>query len=254
MESRAPPARRDPSTSPSASLGASATGQAREKPVSPLASPQRKALQLRVLRSFRRKLALIENKLVGGHFAEIKLAHRGDPLFEHGKRSVGAVGFAPFRGARSSPGAGARQSQMRTVRPIFARNAEFGDAHIDTLSQVAQLRSGVNSDPENTRSLCRGEESISASANFEPARFNPPQTFRDGLDLLWRLFSDELQRNVQRLRPHPAGIGREALDAFEETLDPGADFSVEIDADKYSHLDGCVGTGLWPVLTGRSPV
>src|SRR5229473_6612632 len=125
---------------------------------------------------------------------------------------------------------------MRTVRPIFARNAEFGDGHIDTLSQVAQLRSGVNSDPENTRSLCSGEESVSASANFEPARFNPPQTFGDGLDLLLRLLSDELQRNVQRLRPHPFSIGREALYTFEEALNPRADFRVKIDADEYSHL------------------
>src|SRR5229473_1275957 len=104
------PARRDPSTSPSASLGASATGQAREKPFSRLASPQRKPLQLRVLRSFRRKLAVIENKLTGRRFTEIKLAHRHKPLFEHGKRSVGAAAFAPIRRARTSPGAGARQS------------------------------------------------------------------------------------------------------------------------------------------------
>src|SRR5713101_7200016 len=128
MASRAPPARRDPSTSPSASLGASASGQARQTPVSPLASPQRKPLQLRVLRSFRRKLALIENKLVGRHFAESKFAHRGEPLFEHGKHRVGAVAFAPFRRARTSHGAGTRQSQMWTVRPVFARNSKFGDS------------------------------------------------------------------------------------------------------------------------------
>src|SRR6266849_7336361 len=230
------PARRDPSTSPSASLGASATGQAREKPVSPLASPQRKPLQLRVLRSFRRKPALIENKLVGGHFAEIKLAHRGDPLFEHGKRSVGAVGFAPFRGARSSPGAGARQSQMRTVRPIFARNAEFGDAHIDALGQFGELRTGLNSDPEHARSLCGREESVSGQMNLERPALNPPQAFGDGLDLLLRLLSDELQRDVQRLRPHPAGFWREALYTFEEALNSRADFRVKIDADEYSHL------------------
>ena len=60
--------------------------------------------------------------------------------------------------------------------------------------------------------------------------------FGDGLDSLQRLFSDELQCNVQRLRPHPAGLGREALYAFEEAFNPGADLRVEIDADEYSHL------------------
>src|ERR1022692_3337708 len=124
---------------------------------------------------------------------------------------------------------------MRTVRPIFAGNAEFGHGHIDALRQFGELRSRLNSDPEYARSLCRGEESVSSGTNLERAPPNPPQTIGDGLDLLRRLFSYELQRDVQRLRTHPAGIGRKALHAFEEARDPGADFRLKIDADEYSH-------------------
>jgi len=62
------------------------------------------------------------------------------------------------------------------------------------------------------------------------------KTFGDGLDSLWRLFADELQRNVQRLRTHPARLGRKTLNALEEARNPGTDFKVEIDADEYSHL------------------
>src|SRR5260370_33774043 len=125
---------------------------------------------------------------------------------------------------------------MRAVRPVFARNVEFRDGRINALGQHGDLRSGVDSDPEHARSLCVREESVSGQMNFESPALNPPQSFRDGLDLLWRLFSDELQRDVQRLRPHPSGIGREAHCAFEEALNSRADFRVKIDADEYSHL------------------
>jgi hypothetical protein len=40
---------------------------------------------------------------------------------------------------------------------------------------------------------------------------------------------------MQRLRPHPARLGRETLHAFQEARNPRADFRVKIDADKYSH-------------------
>src|SRR5208337_3551908 len=125
---------------------------------------------------------------------------------------------------------------MRTKRPVLARNAEFGGCCVDASGQFGQLRSGVDPDPEYARSLRGGEESVSAGANFERAAPHPPQTLCDGLDPLGRLFSDELQRNVQRLRPRPAGIGRKTLDAFEKARDPAADFRVKIDADEYSHL------------------
>src|SRR6266853_6583655 len=125
---------------------------------------------------------------------------------------------------------------MWAERPVFARNAEFGCRHVDALGQFRQLRSTVNSDPEYARSLRSWEESVSASVNFERAAFDTPQAFGDGLNPIRRLFSDELQCNVQRLRPHPARIGREALDAFEEALNSGAESRVEIDADEYSHL------------------
>src|ERR1035438_9193921 len=147
---------------------------------------------------------------------------------------------------------------MRTKSPVFARNAEIGDGHIDLLGHFRQLRSRLDSDPEYGRSLRGREEPVSAGANLKLAALDPPQTLTDGLDPLGRLFSDELQRNVQRLRPHPARIGREALHAFDKARDAGANFRVKIDANEYSHifasLSGCVGTGLRSVRTGRSPV
>src|SRR5208337_4620490 len=121
------------------------------------------------------------------------------------------------------------------VRPVFARNAEIGDGHIDLLGHFHQLRFGLDSDPEYARRLRGREEPVSSGANFKRAAFDPPQPLADGLDPLGWLFSDELQRNVQRLRPHPARIGREASHAFKEALDASTDFRVEIDADEYSH-------------------
>jgi hypothetical protein len=131
---------------------------------------------------------------------------------------------------------------MRTVRPIFPRNANSSNNYVDFLRQFGELRSGLNSNPEYARSLCRGEESISGCANCERASLNPPQTFSDGIYLLCLLFSNELQSNVQRLGTHPARLGREPLDAFKEARDAVANFRVKIDADEYSHLCDCVVT------------
>ncbi len=125
---------------------------------------------------------------------------------------------------------------MRTVRSLFARNAEFGRGQVNPFGEVGELRARLNSDPEYAWSFCRGEESVTCGENFELAAFDPPQTLSDGVDPLRWLFSDELQRNVQRLRTHPAGFGCKALNAFEKALDPGTDRGVEIDADEYSHL------------------
>jgi hypothetical protein len=143
---------------------------------------------------------------------------------------------------------------MRTVSPVFARNAKLGHSRIDALSQSSQLRTGVDPDPKYARSLRGGKEAVSTHPNFKPAALNPPQTLSDGLDLLPRLFSDEFQRNVQRLRTHPARIGHKTLDAFKEARDARANFRIKIDADKYSHLTARVVTGLWPVRKGRSLV
>ena len=48
--------------------------------------------------------------------------------------------------------------------------------HVDALGQLGELRSGVDPDPEYSRSLGRREESVSANANFERAALYPPQT------------------------------------------------------------------------------
>src|ERR1017187_2645220 len=190
-------------------------------------------MQLRVLRSFRRELTLIKNKLARHHRAEIKLAHRCEPLFKHSKNCVGAVVLAPFRRARSA--SGARESQMRTERPVFLRNTKFGNSRFDAFSQRSQLRPGVNSNPEYARRLRRREESVSASPNFERTAFEAPQTFGNCLDLIWRLLSDELQCKVKRLWPYPFGVGREALNALQKTRDAHSDFGIEINTNEDSH-------------------
>src|SRR5271168_244710 len=77
-----------------------------------------------------------------------------------------------------------------SVSPIFTRNAEFGHGRIDALGQFRQLRAALDPDPEYAWSLRRREESVSAHANFERSAFDLPQSFRDGGDLLRRLFSD----------------------------------------------------------------
>ena len=56
----------------------------------------RKALQLRVLRSRGRKLTLVKNKLVGGHFTEIRLTHRREALLKHRECRIWPVTFSPF--------------------------------------------------------------------------------------------------------------------------------------------------------------
>ena len=143
---------------------------------------------------------------------------------------------------------------MRAVCPVFARNVKLGRSRIDVLSQGRQLRTGLNPDPEHARSPGGREKPISTRPNFKPAALNPPQTPSNGFDLLGRLFANKLQRNVQRLRPHPARIGHKTLDAFKEARDARANFRVKIDTDKDSHRTAGVGTGVWPVPTWQSLV
>jgi hypothetical protein len=80
---------------------------------------------------------------------------------------------------------------MRAVSVIFWRNAKFGDSLLNALRQAGELMPSVNADPEYSRSLRRREKSMSPNANFEPGRFNSPQSVGDVVDFRWRLFSDE---------------------------------------------------------------
>ena len=124
---------------------------------------------------------------------------------------------------------------MRTVRAPFGCNAEFCEGRIDAVCQFRELRCCVNPDPEYSRRLGGREKSISRSTNFERGAIDPLQAFRDGGNLFRSLFSDELQRDVQRLRTHPSSVGREPLHAFDKAFKPCSQCGIEIDADEYSH-------------------
>jgi len=140
---------------------------------------------------------------------------------------------------------------MRTIRPIFACNPKFGDSGINVPGELHELWSRVNSDPEYSRSFCRREKSISGSANFERTTCDSPQTFSDGLDPLERLFSYELQCDVQRLRARPSRVGHEPLYAFDKMFNPRSHFRVEIDANEYSH--DLWGAAFTAARAGSSP-
>ena len=110
-----------------------------------------------------------------------------------------------------------------TATSIFsATSASCGPAWIPIQNTRAAFAVGKNPYPaeriSNALPSTRRKRSVMASTRSE------------------RLFSDELQRDVQRLRPHPACIGREALHAFEKARDAGANFRVDIDSNEYSHL------------------
>ncbi len=133
-----------------------------------------KALQLRVLRSRGRKLALVENKLVGRHAAEIssdkcigvRLAHRRQTLLQRREHELGASPLRHFGSPeRPAPrasvrcGLKARSSRGMPSSAIAAVNLR-GRAR-------AKLRSSMNSNPEDARRLRGRKEAVSRHADFK---------------------------------------------------------------------------------------
>ena len=141
-------------------------------------------------------------------------------------RHFGEPDLPPAR-ARVKCGLNARSSRGMPSSPVVrsilsASSASSGPAWIPI---------------QNTRgAFAEGKNPYPHSANLKRAAFDPTQVFRNGRDLLRPLFSNELKRNVQRLRPHPPGLRCETLHAVKEARNAGANFRIEIDADKYSHV------------------
>src|ERR1700677_874586 len=127
---------------------------------------------------------------------------------------------------------------MRTVRPLFARDAEFHRSPIDRLCKLGKPWSSLNSNPKDPRRSYSWKETVGADSDFKRAAFDPSQTRANDLNPLGCLFSDKLQSNVQRIRMHPPRFWRKPLNTFDKAFDPGANRRVKIDANKYSHFLG----------------
>ena len=61
------------------------------------------------------------------------------------------------------------------------------------------------------------------------------QTLLDSIYSLGRLFADEFQCYVQRLRANPACVGSKIADPFEKTLYALADGVVNVESDEEAH-------------------
>src|ERR1700722_8145913 len=108
---------------------------------------QFESCELCVDRSFRRQLALVQKKLVGGHRTKVGSGERGEFFLQALKVAIGTVFFAPARRARSA--GSARQREMRTVGAVFFRDAECGCGLVDGCGEDCQLWAGFHADPKD---------------------------------------------------------------------------------------------------------
>jgi len=194
---------------------------------------QRESLQLRILRSRRRKLALEENKSVGGHCTELDLAHRGQPLLQYSERRIRSVALSPLWIARPASSSGKRQ--VRTIRPVLPRDTQLRRGIIHALGKCSKLGPGMNTNPEDARRLSRRKKSKFRETNLEPIAAYATQLLRNCLNLFRLLLANKLQSDVQRLWPHKPCLGRKPAHTLDKSRDLPSDRFIKVDTNKNSH-------------------
>ena len=118
---------------------------------------------------------------------------------------------------------------------IFFRDSESGSGVIDGFRERCEWRPGFNSDPENARSFCGGEESVAAECNLEGLGADAGKGALDLFHDFVRLLANEFQSDVKRLRTDPARIRREPAHTFHEALNALADGVVDVEGNEDSH-------------------
>ena len=119
----------------------------------------------------------------------------------------------------------------------------FGDSQrrhslIDRGRQRSEFWSCLDSDPENSRRLRTGKESIPARLKFHRACLDASQFLLDLFHRRFRFLSDELQCYVQRLGPYPARIRRKPAYTLDEAGDVLANAGVDVESDEDAHGEG----------------
>src|SRR5271154_6323328 len=126
---------------------------------------------------------------------------------------------------------------------FFLRDVELQQRFVYRLSQICQFRARLNTDPEYSRRVCSREKSVAATVYFNRGGFDCLQRSPDSRNFCLRLFADELERDVQRFRTHPARIGSETAHAIEEASDALANALVDIQCDEKAHRKKLLATG-----------
>src|SRR5579862_6511135 len=122
---------------------------------------QRKALQLRVLRSPRRRLTLIQKEFARRHFTELRRT-QGCKFFLQSPQIVISIPFSiPAARLRT---AHPRQRDMRIVRMLFPRNSQSRQRPIDFTRQGREVFTRLYADPKNPRPSSVGKKSVPAKA------------------------------------------------------------------------------------------
>src|SRR5438270_801630 len=108
---------------------------------------------------------------------------------------------------------------MRRVRTRLALYSKFRHRIVHRRGQFLQSLIRMHSDPKYACNFCSREETRLAERNLEGTRLHARKRRLQLLELRIGKLSDELQREVQRLRLHPPNVRRKAGDAFDEAHD-----------------------------------
>src|ERR1700684_1647184 len=112
---------------------------------------------------------------------------------------------------------------MRVKSMLLFRDVERRHVLIHRCRQRRQLRPSFNSDPEHSRRPRAGKESRAAKTHFKGVSLYGFQQSLDFLNLFLGFFADELQSDVQRIRPRPARIWSKSAHAIEEAGNSAAE-------------------------------
>src|SRR5262249_33767164 len=149
------------------------------------------------------------------------------------KRTIRPVSFAPAWRAGAAPAAG--QREMRAVGVGFFRDSERFRRTVHCTGQRSQLGPGLDADPENTGHFEGGKESVSVQPHFDANALERRKRLFGLLHVFLRFFSNELQRNVERLRPYPTRVRGKSPYPFHELSDPLADGLVNVESEENPH-------------------
>src|SRR5713101_8171443 len=120
---------------------------------------------------------------------------------------------------------------------LLLLNAELRQRLIHRCRQRSQFGPALAPNPEHPRSARTRtrKESVATKTELERISRNCGQRSLNGLGLIVRLLSNELQRDVERFGPYPTYVGCKFAHALEETCDPAADVIVDINCNKETH-------------------
>src|SRR5262249_31224689 len=152
-------------------------------------------------------------------------------LGKAGKALICSVSSLPRGRARACPG----PRQMWTEGSGFSPDTPFCKCAFYLLRELGKARFGFNAYPKNSCRSGSGKKAGTAERNVKARHRNRAQSVFDLLYSGIRLFPDELQCNVQRLRTDPAHVWRISPNLVHESPNLLADVLREVESDKDAH-------------------